>query len=146
MLPNFEGIRYFSPLSMVYQWGDPSKIDHGLLLKVDALRYELNTPLIITSGYRPQDMGSQHALGLALDIMAPKFTGSLYDIYLAAEHLNFKGLGVYPDWVYMGKKLGGLHVDERIATKPSRWMGVLIQHKQEYIALNSTNLKLHGVV
>lgn len=144
-MSNFLGVRYFSPTSLVDKWGDASKIDRGLLLKLDDLREYLDTPLIITSGFRPESRGSQHALGLAVDIIAPKFTGDLHDLYLAAERFNFKGLGVYPAWHYNGHTVGGLHLDERLGST-ARWMGVLKDGKQQYIALNAKNLKLHGVI
>lgn len=141
------------PHISIIDGSDVSHLDRGLLSKADTLREALGCHLIITSGYRPKDMGSQHALGLAIDIMAPEFKGTLHDLYLAAEHLNFKGIGVYPHWHYMGVTYGGLHLDERLG-KTARWMGVLPSRvtvgaavtKQEYIALNSANLKAYGVI
>lgn len=145
MIPsNFQGLRYFSPLSISDNWGpDPSKIDRGLLLKVEELREKLGSPIVVTSGYRPDDMGSQHALGLALDIIAPNH--NLHDFYLLAESLNFKGIGVYPTWHLGGRTLGGLHVDERLG-KPARWMGLGNDHSQKYVSLNSENMKKYGVI
>lgn len=146
MFPNFVNIRHFSATDKTHAWGDASKIDHRLLVKVDLLVDLLNTKVIVTSGFRPKDVGSQHALGLALDLMFPEFKGSLKDIYAQAEKLGFKGLGVYPDWKYAGKRIGGIHVDERNATKPARWMGVLENDKQIYIGLNQLNLTKYKVV
>lgn len=145
MLANFIGIRHFTESTQVHNWGDPAMIDRGLLLMLDLLVDVVGVPAIVTSGYRPQSMGSQHALGLACDVMFPSYTGSLRDLYLKAEQIDFKGLGVYPDWHYAGNTIGGLHLDERLG-KRARWMGVLMDGKQQYIALNAENLKKYGVV
>ncbi len=143
--PNFEGVQSLHPDDPSMNWGDVTKIDHGLLLKVDKLAALMKTKLYVTSGFRPNDFGSQHALGLALDIMAPDFTGDLLDFYLSAEKVGFKGVGVYPSWHYAGHTVGGLHVDERLG-KAARWMGVLENGKQKYIAMSGENLKKYGVI
>lgn len=145
--PNFDGIRYFKPEGTTDQWGsDPSKISPELLKKVDQLRLLLGHPMHVTSGYRPKDYGSQHALGLALDLVCPAVT--LRTLYQAAEHIGFNGLGVYPAWRYDGQVVGGVHVDVRElnGNPKARWMGVPgVKIAQEYIALNPANLKKYGV-
>ncbi len=132
---------------------DGSFIDAELLSKADQLRGALGAPLIITSAFRINDKGSQHALGLALDIMAPQASQSLMDMYLLAAGIGFKGIGVYPHWKYMGHTYGGLHIDMRVG-KEARWMGVSVPDpaggagatKQKYIKLSPENLKLYGVI
>lgn len=133
------------PQISIIDGSDVSKLDAGVLAKADLLRGALGCPLIVTSGFRPDDMGSQHALGLALDIMSPAYKGTLFDLYLAAERVGFQGLGVYPHWKYKLNTYGGIHVDERLG-KRARWMGVLINGKQEYIGLTPANLKQYGVI
>ena len=141
---NFVGIKHFSPAD---GFGDASKMDHGLLLKLDQLREKINSPIIVTSGWRAHGStaDSQHPLGRAADVIAPKL--SLKDFYLAAEGIGFPGLGVYPHWRYGGVRVGGLHLDVRTG-KPGRWMGVPTSKAggQSYIGLNQENLELWGVV
>lgn len=144
-LSNFEGIRHFSPTSKVDQWGSPSMISRELLEKLDAFRAMINCPVIVTSGFRASSQGSQHQLGLAVDIVAVGFSGTLHDLYLAAERFNFKGIGVYPDWTYVGKKVGGLHLDVRTGP-PARWIGIGRGKDNTYVKFTEANLKKYGVV
>lgn len=143
MPPNFDGLSNLSLMHGIS--GDSTKISRGVLEKANSLALYLETTAIITSGYRPQSTGSQHALGLAVDLMFPDYAGSLHDVYLAAERFNFQGLGVYPTWQYSGRKIGGVHVDTR-AGKSARWIGLGNDSSQRYIALNSLNLKNYGVI
>jgi uncharacterized protein YcbK (DUF882 family) len=145
MLQNFKNIKNFDPTSQTHQWGDPTHIDRGLLEKLDALVDIVGSPAVVTSGYSSKDFGSQHALGLACDIMFPNYTGTLRELYAAAETVGFNGLGVYPHWHYAGNTIGGLHLDERQG-KRARWMGVLLNGTQQYIALSDFTLKQYGVV
>lgn len=145
--PNFEGIRHFKPTGTTDDWGDASKISPKILKKVDQLRTLLGVPIHVTSGFRKNDDGSQHALGLALDLICPGV--ALNTLYTAAERIGFNGLGVYPAWHYDGKVTGGIHVDERelFGAAKARWMGVPgTTTKQEYIALNNANLRKYGVI
>lgn len=105
----------------------------------------------ITSGFRPQDKGSQHALGIAVDVVVPAYAGRLLDLYLAAErYAVFTGIGVYPYFQFNGKVVGGLHLDCRdlgdIPKAGARWMGIGRGNGNTYTTLDSANLKKHGVI
>jgi len=106
------GIRYFRPDSKVDNWGDPSKMKRGLLLKLDVLRDHLGVPIFVTSAYRPNDSG-QHGRGIAADLIAPGVRPM--DLYFAAERFGFGGLGVYRDWWWKKQEniVGGVHADDR---------------------------------
>ena len=97
----------------------------------------------------------------AVDIIVPKFKGSLLDLYLTAERFNFNGVGLYNGWKYKGKVVGGLHLDMRLLDveadgtfyyRTNRWLGVSTPVKkrgklvasQKYHAFNEANLKKHG--
>lgn len=142
-MKNFEGIIYFKPGSSD-NWGDPSKISHELLVKLDQLRLKTGRPIHVTSGYRPSGNtgDSQHKYGRAVDIMCP---GLNLRVFLSlAEEVGFNGIGVYPHWRMSGIRSGGLHVDVR-PNGPARWMGVQQGQGQVYIALNEDNLEKWGV-
>lgn len=142
-MSSLAGLRHIK-LNPKHQFGDVTKISRELLELVDKLCSVIPyNDFIITSGYRPADGGSQHSQGLAIDIV---FDSSmpLMDIYLAAERLNFNGIGVYPHWRIAGKEVGGLHLDMR-GLPVARWMGVLESGKQVYQGLNKSNLKKYGV-
>lgn len=144
-MTNFDGLKYFKPDSKD-SWGDPSKMDAGLLKMLDQLRELTKAPIYVTSGYRPtgSTTDSQHKYGRAVDIMCPAL--SLLDFYMLAERVGFNGIGVYPHWHYQGTTCGGLHVDVRPDAR-ARWMAVKDDRNvQIYIALNKKNLKSYGVI
>jgi hypothetical protein len=113
--------------------------------------YFLKEEVYITSGFRPQDKGSQHALGLAVDVVVPAYAGRLLDLYLAAERFAvFIGIGVYPYFQFNGKTVGGLHLDGRdigdVGRAGARWLGIGRGNGNSYEALTAANLKKHGVI
>ena len=113
MMNPWKSLKYFKADSKLDNWGDPAKMDSFLLMFLDEFREAVGSPLIVTSGYRGGDP-AQHGLGRAVDVVAPEWGGSLFDLYLMAERFNFSGIGIYRDWLYNGKKLGGLHLDTRL--------------------------------
>jgi uncharacterized protein YcbK (DUF882 family) len=142
---NFDGIKYFKPDS-TDSWGDPSRMDTGLLRKLDKLRELAKAPIRVNRGFdaNGSTADSQHKYGRAVDIFCPSI--SLLDFYLLAEKAGFSGIGVYPHWHYQGTTCGGLHVDVRPGEN-ARWMGVRdAADMQTYIALNAKNLKSYGVL
>ena len=95
---------------------------HSLLLqKLKGLRYKIQKPVIITSGYRcpahNQVVGgaknSYHLSGMAVDIYVPEI--SLRELLITAEEIGFSGIGYYPDQNF-------LHLDIRPAGI-ARWQG-----------------------
>lgn len=145
-MTNFEGLKYFHPHSSD-NWRDPSKMNRELLLKLDALREFLGKPGYVTSGYRPGDPSSEHSRGNAVDIVFPDVP--LLQLYLSAERFNFTGIGVYPNWAYHSKIVGGLHLDVRVlhTLHGARWLGVEDgRGKNRYLELSPHTLKLYGVI
>jgi Peptidase M15 len=163
-MKQWDGLRYFKPTSLTDKWGVPSKMDGFLLQFLDEFRHAIGTPLVVTSGYRAADP-NQHGKGKACDVIAPNWEGSLFDLYLVAERFGFTGLGIYRDWLYNGKKTGGLHLDTRVlagsynsALKGSRWICVrpgseklqdvaeIMRIKQVYLPLDLNTLKKEGII
>jgi hypothetical protein len=143
-----------------HSYGDADKLDPILLHKVDCLWDYLDTPLIVTSGYRQGDNG-WHGRGKAIDIMCPvicRQPGGLFKFWQAAERLNFNGIGVYTTYALNRGKpneevLGGLHCDTRDlpAERPvgARWLRVAnlnLPGGYEDLALSLENLRKHGVI
>lgn len=135
-------LKHFKRDSTIDNWGDPNKISALLLIKLDALREFLGTPVIVTSGFRNHDTG-QHGKGLALDVVVPQWEKSFLDFYLAAERFAFKGLGVYKGWKYRDREVPGLHIDERDLDGgyAARWLGIGNSKKiNQYMPLTVENL------
>lgn len=157
-------LKYFKPDSKLDNWGDPAKMDPFLLIFLDEFRDAVGSPLIVTSGYRGGDP-AQHGLGRAVDVVAPKWEGSLFDLYLMAERFNFTGIGLYRDWFYNGEKIGGLHLDTRLilgsnvdAHKGARWtcvrpgadkitnIAAILKMPQVYKTLDLKTLREEGFI
>lgn len=103
---DWENIRFFSPEEA---WGDPYKMDHNLIIRLDQLRELAGKPIIIHCGYATEghSLNSFHYKGMAADLHIEGY--SLLDQYLLAEQAGpFGGIGVYPDW-----SRPGLHLDVR---------------------------------
>ena len=151
--------KHFKSDSKIDKWGDASKIDLDLVLRLDRLRQFLGHPIYVTSGYRSKDM-NWHGKGKALDITVPTWDDGLFELYLAAERFSFQGLGVYRDWFFQGRLCGGLHVDSRPldGQAAARWLCVregseackhpidVIGIKQKYVGLNQDNLYEYGII
>lgn len=93
-------------------WGNPYKMDHELLLALDALRKYIDRPIIIHCGYeKRKNKTSQHNFGRAVDLYIAGI--SLWDQFMVAQCFSsFRGIGVYPWW-----HSPGLHLDTRILDK-----------------------------
>lgn len=125
-------------------WGDPYAINHNLLRRLDIYRHFLGIGLFITCGTQGAHVdGSLHYDGKAADaipLIPPGSDKTLLDCYLMAERFDFGGLGLYPEWSYQGRQLGGMHFDVRppdFSTGQSRWIG----YRKKYYGLTSANLK-----
>lgn len=144
----WNSLKYFKKGSSVDNWGKPERMNPTLLLKLDAFRDFINTPLIVTSGFRSNDPG-QHGKGLAVDVVAPKWDKPFFDLYLSAERFGFKGIGIYQGWSYKGQPVCGLHLDERDTDgKPgARWLGLgNSRDKNIYYTFNLENLFKLGFI
>lgn len=97
--------------------GDEIRIDEELVDRLEALYEELDcSKIIITSGYRPGEAGSQHALGKAADVNCwhktatgeERYQGK--EILLAAEKVGFRGIG----WIAgSAASRAAVHLDTR---------------------------------
>lgn len=155
-LSHWEGIKFFKPDSKIDKWGNPHQIERELLLQLDAFRSYLGMPVYVTSGYRePENDGkgengkSQHGYGTAADIVVPGYGGNLLDLFITASRFKFSGIGIYRDWSWDNKIIGGLHVDVRNTNLgyDNLWFCYKDKRgKQIYIPLTVEHLKLHGVL
>jgi uncharacterized protein YcbK (DUF882 family) len=136
-------------------WGDPLKLDFGLVWLLDSFREHVGKPMIVvcaTQGKHVKD--SMHYVGKAVDIVVDADEMSPLDIMLIAFRFPFTGFGVYPRARYAEfiRPLG-LHLDVRPVTALPRgitqaqWIGVPdAKGKNEYLSLNQENLKKYGLI
>lgn len=127
-------------------WGDPKMMDFHLVFLLDAFRTYIQTPIHILCGTQGKHVdGSFHYQGKAVDVYVDGFPGGAWDLLLTVTRFPFGGIGFYPDWEYMGKKGGGLHLDSRPTPlfAAHHWMGVKHGPHQDYIDLTEENLKIY---
>jgi len=147
---DWDKLRHFKK----HEFVGPQKMKESFLLRLDGFRDHIKSPIFIsysTNGTHSEN--SQHYKGLATDNLFPKWEGSLFGLYLMAEQFNFTGIGVYPDWEYDGKVIGGLHLDSRKLHnyRGARWIGVKKLQKNgkielEYHGLTAKNLKKYKII
>ncbi len=140
---DWKKLKYFVPEEFDY----PSRMSLDHLLKLDTLR-ACTSSIIITSDYRPNDNGT-HGRGIATDIIfSGKKREELLDLYIEIERHNFAGIGIYPHWKIDGEEVGGFHLDSRPLKSGcgARWLCILVNGKQEYIALNKKNLLRYPII
>ena len=121
-LQDWNHFKYFSAHSLVDQWGDAMKMNFKLIAELDKFREHLKHPIIVTSGFRPGNPKSMHAVGRAVDIVVPDFRNPLIDLFIEASRFDFTGIGMYADWKYNNRLVGGLHLDNRDGEE-ARWIG-----------------------
>lgn len=154
-------LRYFKKDSKTDNWGDVKLIQDEHLLRLDDFRHFLGTPVIVTAGvktvgheknsfhYPRKDKSGKLIGACATDIIVPEYGESPFDLVMDALRFGFTGVGYYPHWRYNGEVVGGLHLDSRplvwdadetLNYSHSRWMGVMLNEKQEYVELSFHNM------
>ena len=118
---------YFSVDELKCKGTDECEMDEGFMKKLEALRYEFNEPMIVSSGYRHESYNqviggaknSPHLYGKAVDIV---ISGkSAYRLMkLSIEH-GFTGIGVSQRGPHEKRFL---HIDtmENRDTHPRPWI------------------------
>jgi hypothetical protein len=133
-------MRHFGPNE---DWGEPSKMDFGFVSELDAFREFLKEALVVTHGTQGQHAeGSLHYSGEAADLI---YLGRrpLIDVFFTALRFDFTGLGLYRDWEFNGKRVGGLHLQRAGAQllQPKRlWLNVSQDNTKLYLALTAENI------
>lgn len=128
-------VKYFTASE---NWGDVDKISLELILELDAYREKINTPILITCGTQGKHVtDSAHYRGLAVDLVFPeKRLSDLPDLFLTVLRFSFNGIGLYTDWKYKDRVIGGMHLDIRPTPKKATWIGT----NGAYIAADFSNL------
>lgn len=136
---DWKKFKHFKPSGFKH----PEKMVYAHILRLDKMRENIKTPIIITSDYRESDT-SMHGKGLATDIVFPEMKlDKLYYLYLEAERHNFTGIGIYAHWTLDGKVIGGLHVDSRppVNGRGARWICIKDENeKQIYLPFTWENM------
>ncbi len=89
-----------------------TRVNFMLIMKLEELRKHLNTPIIITSGYRCEihnkavggSKNSQHLYGNAVDIRVRSFTP--FEVSEIAKEVGFTFTKVYSTWTHIDIRSG----------------------------------------
>lgn len=142
----WDDLKYFSPKE---NWGNPSKMRHSLLWRLDEARQRVGFPFIVTSGNQGKHHpNSLHYSGRAVDFVVKRpLNVALCDILFDLLRFDFTGVGIYPHW----KPYGGFHVEHSSARKPVKrlWLGIYEKDDagkqiQTYHAITVENLQKYG--
>jgi hypothetical protein len=145
-------LKYFHPTGTGDNYGEASKIDHDVLMRLDEFRHELRYPIHVLRGTDGlHSKNSYHYISngsCALDVFT-EVDISAIEIVLLAEKFGFNGLGYYPDWRRYGKKGHGLHLDTRPLGdrfRQARWIGKSdMKGRLFYIPLTYDNLEKYCI-
>ena len=118
---------YFSVDELKCKGTDECEMDEGFMKKLEALRHEVNEPMIVSSGYRHESYNqviggaknSPHLYGKAVDVV---ISGkSAYRLMKLAIQYGFTGIGVSQRGPHEKRFL---HIDtmENSDTHPRPWI------------------------
>lgn len=122
-------------------WGDPSLMDFELLRTLDLYRHYCGEAMLVTSGVQGQHHQlSLHYSGRAVDVVFMHRKRPLFDLFLEACRFPFSELGVYVDWEYGGKCVGGMHfglsADYNKKLRKKLWVALDTNKGREYLPAN----------
>lgn len=150
--PDWSLVKFFKKR----EFDKPCEMNRDFVFSLDSFREDIKTEILVTySTNGVHSENSEHYKGNAVDVMFPKYTGNLFDLYLLAEKHGFTGIGIYPKWKIKNNVIGGIHLDKRhILTKGSRWIGYPVKVtekgktflKQKYFKLDTDNLKKYKII
>jgi len=128
-------------------WGEPTRMDELLLVKLDRFRSKVGFGFTVTCGTQgTHTPKSAHYRGEAVDGVFGKTNKHFLEILFTALREGFHGIGYYPHWRNKGVVVGGWHLDmapDRIAM----WLGILNDKgHQDYYPLDYTHLKKFKII
>lgn len=132
---NWSEIHHFSKRE---NWGDWTKVDKKVIIKLDQMREYCGKLIVIHCAYEKSGHtnNSQHYLGKAVDINIIGM--KLVEQYLLAERFGWTGIGLYNCW-----KNPGLHLDLRDEEIGARWAQKKNREGSlEYCALDQKYIEL----
>lgn len=116
-------VKFFTPDE---NWGDPGKVSAVLVFKLDEYRQKIGRAFNLHNAYETAGHSAtgEHPKGTAGDGHVKGM--DLLDMFLVAEKIGFKGIGLY-DW--------GIHLDVRVGDS-ARWCRI----NGVYQSLNAKNI------
>jgi hypothetical protein len=143
----WDTIRNFKPTP---DFGEPLRMDFKLIQALDAWTDFIGVHPHIdcgTQGKHTED--SEHYEGFAVDVIVPDYVCgpfTLLNLFLSAVRFGFTSIGVYPEWQFNGKEIGGLHLGMKPQRYMHQWLGVKVAGENQYLALTGNNLRTYKVI
>lgn len=117
-------------LNQKMNWGDPEKISPTMLYTLDswcvfAKKGIFVTPHGGTAGNHTTN--SLHYKGMATDfIVLGASREDLLDLFISLTRFPFTEIGIYPNWKYNDKVVGGFHIgldNSQLMVRTKLWIG-----------------------
>lgn len=130
-------------------WGDWKMMDFDFIRTCDAFRHYIGDPMLVSCGIQGVHAQlSLHYSGLAADFVFPHRHKSLLDLFIDATRFPFSEIGIYPDWQYGGKKVGGIHLGKSkdVVLRKKYWVALDGAKGKAYLPANVESLEEAGVI
>lgn len=130
-------------------WGDTEILDFDLVKTCDMYRHYIGSPMVVSCGTQGEHSQlSLHYSGLAVDFVFAHRTKPLLDLFLDALRFDFSEVGLYPDWAYGGKTVGGIHLGRSKGKAGRRKMWIAIDGKKgrAYLPANLESIVESGLL
>lgn len=151
MKPDWSQLSY---LNEKMNWGDVSKMDAAFLYTLDSWCVFEKKGIFVTphggntGNHQP---GSLHYQGKACDFIVMGATlDDVLDIFVSLSRFPFSEIGIYPNWKYNGKVIGGFHVgldNRQLMVRKKLWMGISEPDgRTVYIGITKNNLMSYKLI
>lgn len=135
-------------------WGDASKMDSTLLYTIDSWSIIEKKQIFVTPNggtTGEHSPNSLHYSGRAIDFVIPSAQKEdLFSMFISLLRFPFTEIGIYPDWRYNGKQVGGFHAgldSGNLLVRKKLWMGVRdTNRKNIYIGITKANLIAYKLI
>ncbi len=129
-------------------WGDPDKMDHTLLEKLDEYRARIGVQIYVSCGTQGvHEPHSLHYEGKAVDCLILSRSINVLDLLFPALQIGFSEIGYYPDWKYYKHNFPGFHFGyNETSTRTKLWIREKSKTGIIQSAINTENLKRLGII
>lgn len=141
-------------LNQKMNWGEPEKMHPTFLYTLDSWCVFEKKGIFITphGGTKGEHATkSLHYNGMAGDfVVLGSSRDELVDLFISLTRFPFTEIGIYPNWKYNEKVVGGFHVgldNSQLMVRTKLWIGVAdSKGNNNYVGVNLANLKAYKLI
>jgi hypothetical protein len=151
MKVDWSQLKYLTPK---LNWGEPEKMSPTLLYTLDSWCIFEKKGIFVTphgGTLGKHATNSLHGTGKACDfIVLGSERDDLLDLYISLSRFPFTEIGIYPNWKYNEKVVGGFHVgldNNQLMVRKKLWIGISdAKGNNNYIGISKSNLQSCKVI